>query len=324
MVSIGITTREELDAALPALFEAVRVVYEDGSEDDGLFDANRPLMNGDIAIVEAAMLALANDPRWQARAAVAQVLRYLVGPSAPTRVERPIDRALERACLLVGMAQTEGDARVRLALVSAFVDLKHDIGDVLAAAFVCRFANEPDASMRGAVVAALCGNQSDQAIATLITLSRDADESVRDWACFGLGHQLGSPGMPGGIVDTDEIRDALAARLDDPNVEASEEAATGLALRGDPRGIERMLLALERFEQDGVTERVLMTASEAPDARYVPRLEEIVRECPALQSAVRALEDCRAVKPRFLCGSPRQHAGCDCFRAMNVGKPRAL
>lgn len=40
--------------------------------------------------------------------------------------------------------------------------------------------------------------------ATLIELTEDADEHVRDWATFGLGH---------GDVDNVEVRDALLSRL---------------------------------------------------------------------------------------------------------------
>lgn len=313
------SANEAIEAALRALIDAVRAAYEAAGEDGALwqavYDAKARLLEADVHAIEAAMVTLTRDPRWEARATAVQVLRYLVPPSEG-RVWSPVPvpRALERACLVVAMAQTETDPRVRCSIVCAFVDLKADVGAALTTAFVCRFAHDPEVDVRSAVVSALSGIDTTEAIATLIALSRDPNDHVRDWACFGLGHQLGSPGMPGGVVDTDEIREALAARLDDPDGEASEEAATGLALRGDVRGVERMLELLARFDEDGITERVLMTASEAPDARYLPALEAIVEARPELRSAVEALDDCRAVRPRPTCVSPR-HFGCACMRA---------
>lgn len=312
----GVRTREEIEAALPALLDAVRAAYE-GDDDDAWIassDACRPLREGEVACVEAVVVALTHDPRWQARAAAVCVLRHLTGPGAPHAQPPLVPRALERACLLVGMIERETDARVRHAIVSAFVDLKHDVGEVLASVFARRFAADPDAGVRSAVAGVLSGIDLQEAIDALVVLSRDPDPEVRDWTCFGLGHQLGSPCMPGGIVDTPEIREALADRLDDPDGEASEEAATGLALRGDPRGVERMLAALARFDEEGVTTRVLMTSAEAPDARYVPALEAIVRERPDLREAVDALEACRAHRPRPT-RSPR-HFGCACMRSI--------
>jgi HEAT repeat protein len=292
----------DLDAVLPALLEEIRLAYDAEAPDwMALGDAKRAWTHGDVEAIEAFLLRLVGDARWEARAAVAEVLRYLVGPGPREPGPQPVSRALEHACVLVAMAQTETDARVRVAILGAFVDLKNDVGDALTAAFVCRFAGDSDARAREAVAAALGANVCAQAIATLIALTRDDDAHVRDGACFALGHLLGSPGLPEGILDSDAIREALAARLDDPNDEVREEAATGLALRGDARGIDRMEALLAAFDAHGVTERVLMTASEAPSPRYVAALEAIVRECPELRSAVDALDACRAVRARPTC-----------------------
>lgn len=308
----GAATDEAIEAALLALLTAVRAVYDapdaDADADQALFDARRPLMYGDVARVETRMLALVRDPRWQARAAVAEVFRFLVGPSEQPGARRPIPGALERACVLVAMAQDERDPRVRVALVSAFVELKLDVGEALSAALACRFARDPDPALRSAVVGALLGNRLPEAIETLIEASEDSDGDVRDWACFGLGHLLDG-------LDTSGIRAALAARLDDPHGEAREEAATGLALRDDPRGVAAMEALLARFEEEGVTERVLMTARERPSARYVAGLEAIVEACPELDAARDALAACREARPRPSCGAPR-HVGCTCLRGL--------
>jgi HEAT repeat protein len=55
-------------------------------------------------------------------------------------------------------------------------------------------------------------------------LTQDTAPEVRDWATFALGTQID--------LDTSEIRDALAARLNDPDEVTRAEAATGLSRRG--------------------------------------------------------------------------------------------
>jgi HEAT repeats len=71
-------------------------------------------------------------------------------------------------------------------------------------------------------------NSRDAVVSSLIALTRDADEDVRDWACFALGTQLSD-------VDTLALRDALADRLDDAHDDTRCEAMLGLARRVDPR-----------------------------------------------------------------------------------------
>ena len=75
---------------------------------------------------------------------------------------------------------------------------------------------------------------------------------VRDWATFALGT----------LADQDSrgLRDALVARLDDPDQETRLEAVHGLALRGDPRAVEpaRDLLAAHERETDSVWTRHLL------------------------------------------------------------------
>jgi HEAT repeat protein len=73
---------------------------------------------------------------------------------------------------------------------------------------------DADSACYPAVVSALCA------------LSSDPLTEVRDWACFGLGILH---------ADTAEAREALAARLDDPDEETRYEALSALALSGDDR-----------------------------------------------------------------------------------------
>jgi HEAT repeat protein len=73
-------------------------------------------------------------------------------------------------------------------------------------------------------------NGRDAVISALISLTRDRDEDVRDWACFALGTQLSD-------VDSPELRNALADRLYDPHDDTRCEAMLGLARRADPRAL---------------------------------------------------------------------------------------
>ncbi|TLS40912.1 hypothetical protein FE633_38960 [Streptomyces montanus] len=107
---------------------------------------------------------------------------------------------------------------------------------------ILRHAGHPDAGVRRAVAVALCGlvpADHQEGIERLISLTRDADRDVRDWAATALAAL---------DTDTPDLRDALAALLDDTDREVVAEAARGLAIRQDPRAIEVLerLLTEER------------------------------------------------------------------------------
>lgn len=99
------------------------------------------------------------------------------------------------------------------------------------------------------------------AVAWLIGLSADPDDDVRDWATFALGSQID--------LDTPKLRDALAARLDDPDDDVRAEAMVGLARRKDRRVVPALLRELEN---DCIGSLVLEAAEliEAPE--LLPRL----------------------------------------------------
>jgi HEAT repeat protein len=77
----------------------------------------------------------------------------------------------------------------------------------------------------GATFGLLCID-SPIAIKSLIKLSSDKVNKVRDWATFGLGSQHEK--------DNPAIRKALKARLNDKHYETRLEAIAGLAQRKDP------------------------------------------------------------------------------------------
>jgi len=91
------------------------------------------------------------------------------------------------------------------------------------------YRSHPDADVRYAVTSSLGGCEDDNSINALITLSRDTDYDVRNWATFGLGSLVER--------DSEEIRKALADRLNESGNEVRGEALVGLVKRRDVRAI---------------------------------------------------------------------------------------
>jgi HEAT repeat protein len=119
---------------------------------------------------------------------------------------------------------------------SAITALGH-VADPRGLAAVLRHADHPDTDVRFAVAVALPAIADDPpaeaAVAALIRLSADADPEIRDWATFGLASQL--------ETDSPPLRQALAARLNDPEGDTAGEALLGLALRHDPLALPALL-----------------------------------------------------------------------------------
>jgi HEAT repeat protein len=98
-------------------------------------------------------------------------------------------------------------------------------------------ARHESQAIRYAVAHALSGCHQADAIALLIELTTDLDDSVRDWATFAIGTQCDA--------DSPEIRKALADRLRDSDNDVRGEAMVGLARRGDTTVIGCIAEALE-------------------------------------------------------------------------------
>lgn len=122
------------------------------------------------------------------------------------------------------------------------------LGDPRAIPALLELRNHPEASVRFGVALGLSGHSLPDAIDGLIALSSDTEESVRDWSTFGLAQMTDA--------DTPTIRAALHARLDDPCVEARNEAIEGLASRGD----RSVLPVLIRELKNGVSQPLLDAA----------------------------------------------------------------
>ncbi len=139
-------------------------------------------------------------------------------------------------CLLRGMLTADEIADV---LRAVLVAISHQ-NDIEAIPRVVGFSTHHDSEVRHGVVLALSIHNSHevpQAIETLIKLSNDSCEHVRDWATFALGTLI--------EIDAKQICDALADRLSDADFDTRGEALVGLAQRKDVRVIAALKLELE-------------------------------------------------------------------------------
>ena len=175
----------------------------------------------------------------------------------------------ESSATLEAMAAREQDAGVLEAIAHGFGHLGEPYGlDTLLG-----LATHADARVREAAAIALAGREAPAAVDALIRLSRDDAGEVRDWATFAIG-TLASR-------DTAELREALAARLEDPDPETRLEAVHGLALRGDVRAVEpalELLAAAACSDHGGMWRRMELRetaqrlAAQTGDERFDPYL----------------------------------------------------
>jgi HEAT repeat protein len=124
---------------------------------------------------------------------------------------------------------------------------------------LCALADHREDRVRLAIVHGLMHHHEERAVHTLIRLSADEDDDVRDWATFAVGTQI--------PLDTPAIRDALDARLHDNHPATQEEAMWGLAMRLDARAIPVLLEFLEDFEGPVLDSALLVLADHLDDPR---------------------------------------------------------
>lgn len=206
-------------------------------------------------------------------------------------------RGTEAADILLPIFEQETDVEVLGAIACAFGFIK----DARCIPRLVQLSIHPDETVRYEVVLGLSGHDEESAIAALIVLSSDADEDVRNWATFGLGKQT--------EVGTPELRNALIARLSDPDDETRHEALVGLALRGDTRVVPAFFKELksagsaeELEDWYLITEAaiaVIQAAKNYPDARWCLLLEELMGlEIGDPSEARKAIKGCQSVRLR--------------------------
>jgi HEAT repeat protein len=168
----------------------------------------------------AAAAEAARSPELALRLAAVDVLGQLGYPEGRPYRERTLP-------ILVETADQAAEPRLLQAVLTAIAHL----GDGRALTTVLRYAAHRDSGVRRVVAFALSSvidedDPAPTAVDALIALSADPDESVRDWATFGLGNLQGT--------DAPAVRDALVARLGDSVPAIAEQARSSLAERAEP------------------------------------------------------------------------------------------
>ncbi len=218
--------------------------------------------------------ALLTSPLASRRRLGADLLGRLVGADDGARPE-------VLPALLTAMPG-ECDASCLASIVAAL----GSVGDSGILAHIVPFAGHADPEVRLAVaytVATVAPQPLDPATRrAIISLSRDANPEVRDWATFGLGTLSAEDGP--------EVRAALLARAEDAYHEARAEALFGLAVRQDPSAVPHLITALQSPTVGGVE---LDAAAAAADVRLLPALWALQQKGRADESRVRrAIDRC--------------------------------
>jgi HEAT repeats len=129
--------------------------------------------------------------------------------------------------------------------------------------------HHPDPTVRLAVAQAaegVAGEPPDPAVVdAVIELTRDVDDGVRNWSTFSLALLF--------EVDDPAVREALLARIGDPDAATSAEALGGLAARADPRAADGILDRLPGpFPERYVADVLVEAAEQLADPRFIPAL----------------------------------------------------
>src|SRR3954469_13188899 len=190
----------------------------------------------------------------------ADVLGQLGAAEGQTPAEGPFASAAGR--VLVRLLEEDDEPAV---LASAAIGLGH-LRDERAIPRLAALVAHASPEVRRAVVHGLMGYDDDRAVHALIRLSEDPEASVRDWATFSLGVQIDR--------DTAELREALAARLEDDDANTRDEAIRGLARRGDARAGEPAPAAPASPRSGGAI-------AQLAEATGAPRLRERLEPPPA-------------------------------------------
>ena len=233
--------------------ELIQLALRAGDDDDAYW-IPLPILHrrGSAEVLDAAF-QLCGSPRPNERRLGVDILGQLGVP------ERTFPK--EGCAIVLSMLQKEEDPEVLTSLGLAAWRLC----DARAIDPVIRLSKHSNSDVRWSAACALPSwEDDDRAITTLIGLTSDSDDDVRDWATFGLGSQMER--------DTPEIRDALLRRTSDEDDDTRGEALVGLAVRHDPRVVESLIRELS---SDSVGRLAIEAAKEIADPRLRPVLEEL-------------------------------------------------
>jgi HEAT repeat protein len=208
-------------------------------------------------VLEAATGLLRGESE-RSRTLGADILGRLVGTEPDAR--RAVLGALLRAL----------DLETAAAPLASVVAAIGHVGDPGALGRIFPLAVNESAEVRLAVAFAVATMSpqppAPEAREALISLSRDANPEVRDWATFGLGTLSDADGP--------DVRAALLARAEDACRETRAEALFGLAVRRDTRAVPHLIRALESLTAGGLE---VDAAAAFGDPRLLPALWALQR-----------------------------------------------
>jgi len=178
----------------------------------------------DDEVFEAAKCLLASGDPWR-RARGATILGQFQQGS----------KASERFAALSTALDREDDARTLSCLIHAISHL-HDPRTL---SRVLGFVQHPNREVRRAVAMSMDAGWGDGAVAALCALCSDEWAGVRDWATFKFRIS---------DIDSDEIRQCLRVRLQDPDPETRAEAICALARRRDLACLKQLVNDLSNLD----------------------------------------------------------------------------
>jgi HEAT repeat protein len=196
-------------------WELINVLLSSNDEDDidsAYWSAISALhQRGTVDVFEAARsLCESACPRQQS-----------IGCNILSQLGRPEMPFASMSFPLVSAIMLKTDSRDTLTCALCALGWLHDLRGV---PHVLRHVDHPDSDIRYWATHALVALHEDwRSINALIRLTNDLSVEVRDWATFGLGSMTEK--------DAPAIRQALVARLNDPDNIVRGEALIGLAKR---------------------------------------------------------------------------------------------
>ncbi len=249
---------EVASAAVRAHWEADEAASEDlGDREQARRDAVERLRRLSDAELETHILPLSEDGRIERRVLVPEVLRFVRANDHDWA-----ERRARYATTLLALARRETDPNVLCAYVAGFLDLE----DPRCLDFVIAHAVHLDPTVRQTVAGVLASHpECSRALVTLLALSVDPEDEVRNWATFGLAQSRLDAAHP----SAEAVREALHARIEDPHEECRGEAWTGLAIARDPRVVPLIHDALAGRRQCWL---VLEAIEEWPRREYLKGL----------------------------------------------------
>jgi HEAT repeat protein len=258
------------------LAHAVEEATRSEEDDDGYWAAVAWFRKKGAEQVWALVAPLVRSPVPQVRALVPDTLRYFA--PHPLR-EETVD-------LLATMLAAEASPLVLESIAGAFVDLRHP----RAAELLPALLSHTHPGVRSAAIHGLLTVTGPSTVPLFVRASTDDDADVRNWSTFGLRMLLGDVGDDD-VIDTEEVRNALAARLGDEDDEIRAEAILALATRRDARALPALQRELRDWPQ---WDHCIEAARHFGSPELYPLLTRLLHRYPEEEGHLRsAIDACR-------------------------------